>query len=75
MAKLVFKTHKIDIDAIYEIANSLTNRGFQINPKSKALKMKYTRNIIVDLQEGIFTPLGLGVFDDPSKFYFIEIED
>ena len=75
MAKLVFKTHKVDVDAMYEIANTLIDKGFKINPKVRELKMKYTRNIIVDLQEGTFTPIGLGVFEDPSKFYFIEVED
>ena len=75
MLKLVFKTHKVDVNAMYELAKILNSRGFKINPKAKGLKMKYTRNIIVDLQEGTFTPIGLGVFHDPSKFYFIEIED
>lgn len=75
MVKLVFKTHKVDVDAMYDIANTLIDRGFILNPRVKGLKMKYTRNIIVDLQEGTFTPFGLGVFNDPSKFYFIEVED
>ena len=74
MVKLVFKTHNIDVGAMYELATILNNRGFILNPRVKVLKMEYTKNIIVDLQEGTFTPLGLGVFYDPSKFYFIEVE-
>lgn len=75
MVNLVFKTHNANVGAMYELATILNNRGFVLNPKARGFKMKYTRNIIVNLQEGIYTPVGLAVFDDPSKFYFIELKD
>lgn len=74
MASLVFKTHNVDAGAMYELATILNERGFIFNPRAKGLKIKYTKNIIVDLQEGMYTPISLEVYDDPSKYYFIELK-
>ena len=74
--RLVFKTHNVNVDTIYELATILNNRGFILNPKAKGSKVKDTKSIVVDLQEGIFTPYNFfidRVTDRDS--YYIELKD
>ena len=75
--KLVFKTHNANVNTIYDFATILNNRGFILNPKARGLKMNSTKNIVVDLKEGIYTPYALEyiIFADPVKEYVIELKD
>lgn len=77
MVKLVFKTHNASVSTIYNFATILNNRGFILNPKIRGLKMNSTKNIVVDLKEGVYTPYSLEhiLFADPVKGYFIELKD
>lgn len=77
MVRLVFKTHNMDVHAIYKLVAILNRRGFKINPGSKGVAPKSTQNIVVDLQRKVYTPYSLKhiVFTKPLYGYSIEVED